>query len=300
MWTSLLRFTAAHAIEKPNIKGGNMASNTVGDGAIKLGGREFRRVRNGLDEAQIAPFIDELSSQRDKLLQSQEHLSSLTRLAEKTVIEADKLAEQIKTEAIEQAKAESTAILAKTKKQAQQIRRRFHNELSNFVQQIFGQFLSEHKNLKQQAVAAQAEFEHKLSQLEEESKGFDEFPELNQSTGETERHGGHSEPFKTVDPTKTSELQWEVEVLPPIDMGMIVEFVTHLDQLPEVKSTDIIPRIDRPAIMVFLREPMSLIDVLRTLPVVAHVEEDTTDTAVAEGKPRKAQISLSGKIVPQE
>lgn len=278
-----------------------MASNTVGDGAIKLGGREFRRVRNGLDKAQVASFIDELSSQRDRLLQSQDHLSSLTRLAEKTVIEADKLAEQIKTEAMDQAKAESTAILAKTKKQAQQIRRRFHNELSNFVQQIFGQFLSEHKSLKEQAVAAQAEFEHKLSQLEEEgsavtieeSKGFDEFSELIQSVGETDRHGGHSELSQTVDQTKTGELQWEMEVLSPIDMGRIVEFVTQLDQLPEVESTDIIPRIDRPSIMVFLREPVSLIDVLRTLPVVAHVEEDTTDTAVAEGKPRKAQITLS-------
>ena len=176
------------------------------------------------------------------------------------------------------------------------------------MQQIFGQFLSEHKNLKQQAVAAQAEFEHKLSQLEEEGsavtieegKGFDEFSELVQSIGETERHGGHSEPFQTADPAKTGELQWEMEVLSPIDMGRIVEFVTQLDQLPEVERTDIIPRIDRPSIMVFLREPVSLIDVLRTLPVVAHVEEDTTDTAVAEGKPRKAQISLSGKIVSQE
>lgn len=273
----------------------------AGDDVIELGGREFRRVKNGLDEAQVASFIDELISQRDRLLQSQDHLASLTKLAEKTVIEADKLTEQIKTEATEQAKAESTAILAKTEKQTQQIRRRIQHELRNLVHQIFGQFLSEHENLKQQVVAAQAEFEYKLSQLEEDSsavtieenKGLDEFSELIKSTGETVRHGSHSELFQTVDPTKTGELRWEVEVLPPIDMGKIVEFVTHLDQLPEVKSTNIIARTDRPSIMVFLCKPVSLIDVLRTLPEAAHVEEDTTDTAVAEGKPRKAQISLS-------
>ena len=67
--------------------------NNINDDVIVLGGREFRRVKNGLDEAQVAAFITELVSERDKLIQSQVHIASLSRLAEKTVAEADSLAE---------------------------------------------------------------------------------------------------------------------------------------------------------------------------------------------------------------
>jgi hypothetical protein len=51
-------------------------------GVIVLGGREFKRVKNGLDEAQVASFIDELTKERDKLAQSQDHIASLNRLAD--------------------------------------------------------------------------------------------------------------------------------------------------------------------------------------------------------------------------
>ena len=52
------------------------------DGVIVLGEREFKRVKNGLDEAQVASFIDELIKERDKLAQSQNHIASLNRLAD--------------------------------------------------------------------------------------------------------------------------------------------------------------------------------------------------------------------------
>ncbi|HEY93051.1 MAG TPA: hypothetical protein G4O17_04840, partial [Dehalococcoidia bacterium] len=77
-----------------------MADNGAKGAIIGLGGGEFRRVKNGLDEAQVTSYINELISQRDILIQREEHLSSLTKLAEKTVAEADKLAENIKAESI--------------------------------------------------------------------------------------------------------------------------------------------------------------------------------------------------------
>jgi hypothetical protein len=52
------------------------------DGVVVLGGREFKRVKNGLDEAQVASFIDELTKERDKLAQSQDHIASLNRLTD--------------------------------------------------------------------------------------------------------------------------------------------------------------------------------------------------------------------------
>jgi len=91
------------------------------DGVIVLGEREFKRVKNGLDEAQVASFVDELIKERDELVQSQDHITSLNRLAEMTVVEADRLATQVKTEATEQAKAESTALIDKAREQARQM-----------------------------------------------------------------------------------------------------------------------------------------------------------------------------------
>ena len=44
-----------------------MSDNPKKDGVIVVGGREFNRVKNGLDEAQVASFIDELIEERDKL-----------------------------------------------------------------------------------------------------------------------------------------------------------------------------------------------------------------------------------------
>ncbi|MCK5182641.1 MAG: hypothetical protein KAQ73_08865, partial [Dehalococcoidia bacterium] len=180
-----------------------MSDNAKKDDVVVLGGREFKRVKNGLDEAQVAPFIDELTEERDKLAQSQDHIASLNRLAEMTVVESDKLATQIKTEAEEQAKAEGTAIMDKAKEQARQMaeqkiaeaveiasekanaiqvkadeeaalmleneRNKIRSELHNLVNQQFGYMLEELESLKKQAAAVQADFGNKLARPQEEN-----------------------------------------------------------------------------------------------------------------------------------
>ena len=59
-----------------------MSNAAKKDSVIVLGDREFKRVKNGLDEAQVASFIGELIKERDKLAQSQNHIASLNRLAD--------------------------------------------------------------------------------------------------------------------------------------------------------------------------------------------------------------------------
>ena len=167
------------------------------DGVVTLGGREFNRVKNGLDEAQIESFIDELVKERDELAQSQHHTASLKKLAETTIVEADRLAKQIKAEASEQAKAESAAVIDKAGEQAQQMaereqaeilkmanekadaiqsqaekktallleseREKIRDELRNFLNQQLGYWLEKLESFKQQATAIQADFDNKLS-----------------------------------------------------------------------------------------------------------------------------------------
>jgi hypothetical protein len=174
-----------------------MSNNAKKDGVVVLEGHEFKRVKNGLDEAQVTSFIDQVIKERDELAQSQEHIASLNRLAEMTVVEADRLAAQVKTEATEQAKAEGTAIIDKAREQARQImekkiaeaveianeeansikakaeeeavillereRNKIRTELRNLVNQQFGYMLEEMEGLKQRAEAVQVDFGNKLS-----------------------------------------------------------------------------------------------------------------------------------------
>ncbi len=292
----------------------------------ELWGHEFNIVRNGLSEDQVVSFVNELVSEHDMLIQRQEHLSSLTKLAEKMVTEAEKLAEETRAEATDQAKAEASKIIAeadalaqkateekrteiitKATTQAEAIkaeaerkaglllenqRKRIQPEISNFVHRLYNQLLSELESLKGQVIAAEEEFERKLSQPAEETGPV--------TVGEDERHDEFLELIRTTDQISTGEPEWELEILPPIDIMKVMGVVTYLDSLPEVEKTEIIPRTDSPLIMVFLREPIHLIDVVRTLPEVAQVNEDATDTADANGKPRKVQIVLSGKTVPEK
>ena len=99
--------------------------------------------------------------------------------------------------------------------------------------------------------------------------------------------------------------QWEVEILPPFNIAKIMEVVSYLDQLPEVANTEmIVPQIDTPSILVFLRDSLNLVDVLPTIPAVDHVEEVTIDKAATNGEPgtgpRKVRISLSENTKSQE
>ncbi len=302
-----------------------MGNTTKGD-VIELGGYEFKRVKNGLDEAQVTSYITELISERNKLLQCQDHLSSLTTLAERTVAEADRLAEQIKTETVDQAKNEAATIITQAEEQAQEMveerraeiittadeqavaikaeaerkaellleneKRKIRPELSDFVNKLFSQLLSEFESFKQQIVSSQEEFGHKLSHLEEETSTV--------TMEEDERRDEFPEPIKTADQTNIGEPGWELEVLPPLDVVKMMEVVTYLDQLPEIERTEIIPRADIPSIMVFVSKPINLIDVLKTLPEVVQVKEDAAADTDTNGQLRKVQIVLSEEIVPGE
>jgi len=387
----------------------DIMGNNVRDDVVVVVGREFKRVKNGLDEAQVTSFIDELVKERDKLAKSQDHIVSLNRLAEMAVVQADKLAAQIKTEATEQAKAESAAIIDKAKEQARQMsekkiaeavrianeqanaikakaeeeavlllenqKNKIRGELRNLVNQQFGYMLEELESLKQQAAAVQADFGNKLSESRQENstviaeiaeerdaaaakiteesdatvaeiiekrdaaaaeiaKESDtivaEFAEkMDAAAAEIVKendtiiveaskktHDEYAKPGLAMDNTKeSSELsklleieeqpelgkpQWEVEILPPFDISKIMEVVSFLDRLPEVANTEmIVPQIDVPSILVFLRKTINFVDVLKTIPAVAQVEEVTPKTAAANGRPRKVRISLSKNIKPQ-
>jgi cell division septum initiation protein DivIVA len=301
----------------------NNNNNNKGNGVVELWGHEFKKAAEGLDKAEVVSFVAELMKKNETLLKRAEHLASLTKLAEKTIIDADNVAKQVQDEAEEQAKAEARKILSGAEEQAQKIIeekraealakanreaetikakaqqqaetmleeriREIQPELKDNVKTLYDELLAQLEGLKKQVVTLEEELDHKLSQPPAEirkatieaSKADNDFFELLQPIEEP----GEEEP------------EWELEILPPIDLTQILDIINHLDSLPQVVRTELIPQMDKPTIMVFLRQPIELANILKTLPQVASVTEDATG---AEGKTRKAQIELPRQTVIQQ
>jgi len=348
----------------------NIIGSTARDDVVVLGGHEFKRVKNGLDEAQVTSVINELINERDKLAESQDHVASLNRLAERAIVEADKLAMQIRTEAAEQAKAESAAIVDKAKEQARQMaekkvaeavklageeasviktgaekeaallleneKNKIRGQLRNLINQQSGYLLEELERLKQQAAAIQADFDNRAPECGEEKstatieigqkrdrsaaenaeqrdtmvaeaskKKVGEYPHhpepIWRPADDAEKSFESSELLSMEQQPQSGKPQWEVEILPPFEIGKIMEVVSFLDQLPEVANTEmIVPQIDAPLILVFLRRPINVVDVLQKVPAVAYVEEVASNIAATNGKSRKVRISLSGDKKPRD
>jgi len=308
-----------------------MDNNGDKDNITELEGREFKIVKKGLDKAQVAAFINELVRQRDELIsernmliQREEHMLSLTKLAERTVIEADKLTEEIKKEAVEQAKAEAKIeadklteeikkeAVEQAKAEADAIMAKAKEQSQEQTQRIYGQLRSQLESLKQQVVALGKEPEQKLSQAKvpatpevslESADDTDTKPQeliqIIDLTNRTELQEGVPVLADNQEPT-TYEKEVELEILPPVNPIKIMEIMKYLDNLSEVEDTELIPRADKPSIIVSQREPMPLVDMLRELPQVEHVKEATdgevpvagTDSA-EDSKRRKIEITLS-------
>ncbi len=209
------------------------------------------------------------------------------------------------------------------------------SELKGIAQQLYAELLSQLESLKQQVTASEADFEQMLSQRVKQAEAVamveddNIMPDIDSGVSLEvipSIPAEAPEQIQAMDQTDTSELEIgapistenqetidykkeevELEILPPVDISKVMGIMTYLDSLPEVENTELIPLTDKPLIEVLLREPIDLIDALRTLPEVERIEEIidgefivTTGASHAKGKRRKIQITLSGKNVLDE
>ena len=86
----------------------------------ELWGTEFHVVADGLSEEEVVSYVEKLKDEAQKAKQEHDRQSSLLKLAEQTVVEADKLAESIKIEARQEAEAETAKMVAGAEGQAQE------------------------------------------------------------------------------------------------------------------------------------------------------------------------------------
>ena len=83
-----------------------------------LWGQDFRVVNDGLEESDVATFVDRLMSQHLETREQLDHLDALRDLAKKSVEEAEHLASSMREEAKRESEARAREILKKPKRLA--------------------------------------------------------------------------------------------------------------------------------------------------------------------------------------
>ena len=101
--------------------------NTGDDQVKEIWGVKFRIAPHGLAEDQVVAFVNSLMEQSKESAAEQEKRSSLLKLAEQTVVEADRLAEEINKQAKLEAEEEEDRIIREaTDKAQEQVKRLLH------------------------------------------------------------------------------------------------------------------------------------------------------------------------------
>ena len=90
----------------------------------RLWGHDFRVVPDGLAESDVALFVERLMSQYRASLEKSQHLLPLHELARKTVREAERLADEINEQAVEESRRRSGGIISQAEHAAREINER--------------------------------------------------------------------------------------------------------------------------------------------------------------------------------
>ena len=291
----------------------NRNDPTSGDDVMQIGERFFRITKYGLFDEEVRSYIQELINQRDALLKRQEHMAALTELAEKTVIEANNLSQLMMKRSVEQAKVEGDNILDKAEQNVQQmivtktaevkataeieakaikteawhqanlIRREqidfIRGEAASLAQKLQNDLLANIDEIKKYLLSIGTKFE--TVTMDNNGISLTVTKKVNEDTAAEKG-------------MLLNRIPWlEVEVLPPQDIEKIMDLISRLESLPEVKTTDLLPEIPNPLIRIFLNEPSPLAELLRTMPQIEQVTEmsDTTEF-VDQNKQKRERIQV--------
>ena len=106
----------------------------------QMWGTDFHVVENGLSEDEVTAYVNNLMEEAQKTKTENERQSSLLKLAEQTVVEADKLAKSIESEAHQAAAAETARIVGEAeteaKKQADRLLKKGERDAEDKISRI--------------------------------------------------------------------------------------------------------------------------------------------------------------------
>jgi len=273
----------------------------------RLDGREFEIVKQGLDIDQIKEFIEELRAERDKLLdecnmlkQREEHYKSLTRLAEKTVMEADKLASEIKAE-----------MMQKAVEEADQMR----EEVNVLLLKVYDGISDDLDSIKEKVNSSRFAFEKSLmpsdngngrTPVDARSAVMGRpqeatSPAVEDSLVTTLTAEEKGEPVKNCPDenlmARIHDKEIQLDIMPPIDIALVSKIITNLYDLPQVEDAELLTDSDCPSIVIMESEPIELSKFSQTLAEFPQIEEakvTESESGCNGGRSRKIELVLAG------
>ena len=279
-----------------NRSNSNSNADSNNEDVFRIGERSFRKIKLGLAEEEVRAYVEELINQRDALVKRQEHLAALTELAEKTVMDASNLSQAMTKKAADQAKAEADkmraraeqetdqyvkarkaeaktaadkeaeAIKSEANRQAKMIREQqldgIRSEAAGLAQKLQNDLIANIENMKKSVATIGKNFKPMESSGDTSSRGSSDTKDKSSALSDGEKG------------VLLDHVPWlEIEILPPMDIEKIMDLISHLEKLPEVKTTDLLPETPNPLIRVFLSKPLALANMLRSLPQISQVTE---------------------------
>jgi len=254
---------------------------------------------NNLSQLMMKKSSEQAKAEADKIRikaeEESKHLIEVKKAEAK--VEAEKEVGALKAEARKEAEAvkveaekEAATIKSEAEHQVQLVRQEQLNtikvEAANLAQEVQNELLGSIENIKKTILSIGAKFEPVSPNTNGKSQTALEKPIEKATPKLTASEKG----------VLLNRIPWlEVEVLPPLDIEKIMDLISRLESLPQVKTTDLLPETPNPLIRVFLNEPSPLAELLRTLPQIAQVNEmsDATESDIDDGEKRqRIQIVL--------
>ena len=234
---------------------------------IDLQGSKFDLVKQGLDREQVNEALKQLANkcqtlenENQEIKKREEHLTSLTRLAEKTVMEADGLAKEIKEDAqqnarkvVEKATQESNTAYSNTAAQLKET----IAKLNAVMQHMEASVVKSNGHNKQNG----------NDQNEDQETAKTEDLLANFFAGE---EIGELEKVPVYQGPSNEQQEIGLELLPPLDINTTMQIIEELEKLPEVEKVELLSRVDKPLVIVCLKKPL---DILKTLSQMQQIEE---------------------------
>lgn len=257
---------------------------------------------------EMLSLVQKLIEERDQLLQSQEHLRSLGRLAEKTVYEADQMAAQIKKEAEAEALEKVQKIVEETRARAladaetelqgtlKQRREKLLSQVREQSEGLHRQMLTHAEESKRRLESLQTTLEESLSNVLVTLPGHACEPESEKNAGVAEEAMGaektDSGPEATIEGSAEPGAEdppelVEIDILPPRDKQAMEGIKRYLEMQDEVGAADICHLTDKTLIRVRLLRQM---DVAERLSGLSEVEDVKT---VKDSGQHKLEVILS-------
>jgi vacuolar-type H+-ATPase subunit H len=137
----------------------------------EIWGRQFSVVKHGLDEHEVFSFVGTLIDRNNEYAEKLEHLDSLVKLAENTIVEADQEAERIRTQVLERADEEARAVLARAGEDAKAQAQVILSDAEEAAAVQAAKILAEAEREAQEKIAAAQQLSRDIiSSAEEEAK----------------------------------------------------------------------------------------------------------------------------------